>query len=112
MYSFEWVQQAGNPVAYAPHLRKGPLPGMLEKHVIFQFAQGDQTVPSPTTTAILRAGDLADRATYYLRGDPRHAPDAPVGRAGAAEGLRGFDHSLRMPASSFMVPTGRRCRIN
>ena len=65
MYSFEWVQQAGNPVAYAPHLRKGPLPGMPEKHVIFQFAKGDQTVPSPTTTAILRAGDLADRATYY-----------------------------------------------
>ena len=38
---------------------------MPEKHVISQFAKGDQTVPSPTTTAILRAGDLADRATYY-----------------------------------------------
>jgi hypothetical protein len=35
---------------------------MPEKHVIFQFAKGDQTVPSPT--AILRAGELADRATY------------------------------------------------
>ena len=61
----EWVQQAGNPVAYAPFLRKQPLRGNTVKPVIFQFAKGDGTVPNPTTTAILRAGDLADRATYY-----------------------------------------------
>lgn len=61
----EWVGQSGNPVAYAPHLRKDPLAGVPAKAVIFQFAKGDQTVPNPTTTAILRAGDLADRATFY-----------------------------------------------
>jgi hypothetical protein len=61
----EWVQQAGNPVAYAPHLRKAPLDGVPAKAVIYQFARGDKTVPNPTTTAILRAGDLADRATFY-----------------------------------------------
>ena len=61
----EWVQQAGNPVAYAPHIRKAPLDGMTAKSVIIQFAKGDQTVPNPTATAILRAGDLADRATFY-----------------------------------------------
>jgi hypothetical protein len=61
--SFEWMQQAGNPVAYAPHLRKGPLPGMPEKHVIFRFSKGDQTVPSPTTTG--------DPARGRPRG-PRH----------------------------------------
>jgi hypothetical protein len=33
--------------------------------VILQFARGDQTVPNPTTSAILRAGHLADRATLY-----------------------------------------------
>ena len=33
--------------------------------MIIQFAKGDRTVPNPTTTAILRAGDLAGRATYY-----------------------------------------------
>ncbi|MDB5856097.1 MAG: hypothetical protein JWR22_4138 [Herminiimonas sp.] len=62
---FEWVQQAGNPVAYAPFIRKHPLPGNAAKPVIFQFAKGDGTVPNPTTTAILRAGDLADVATIY-----------------------------------------------
>jgi hypothetical protein len=61
----EWVQQAGNSVAYAPHIRKDPFFGMTPKPVIFQFAKGDQIVPNPTTTAILRAGDLADTATYF-----------------------------------------------
>ncbi len=37
----------------------------LEKPVIVQFATGDRFVPNPATTALLRAGDLADRATYY-----------------------------------------------
>jgi Calx-beta domain/Bacterial virulence factor lipase N-terminal len=61
----EWVAQAGNPVAYAPHIRKAPLAGLPAKSVIYQFAKGDQIVPNPTTTALLRAGDLADRATFY-----------------------------------------------
>ena len=61
----EWVSQSGNPVAYAPHLRKSPLAGVAAKSVIYQFAKGDQIVPNPATTALLRAGDLADRATFY-----------------------------------------------
>jgi hypothetical protein len=61
----EWVSQSGNPVAYAPHLRRSPLDGIAAKSVIYQFARGDQIVPNPTTTAILRAGALADRATFY-----------------------------------------------
>ncbi|QDZ29380.1 Ig-like domain-containing protein [Noviherbaspirillum sp. UKPF54] len=61
----EWVQQAGNPVAYAPFIRKQPLPGNAAKPVLFQFARGDGTVPNPTTTAILRAGDLAANAALF-----------------------------------------------
>ena len=44
---------------------------------ILQFAKGDMTVPNPTTTAILRAGDLADRALYY-RNDLAHAANNAV----------------------------------
>jgi hypothetical protein len=65
----EWVSQSGNPVAYAPHLRKDPLPDVPAKSVLFQFAKGDQTMTNPTSTAILRAGgleDLAGRTTFYL----------------------------------------------
>jgi len=52
----EWAQQAGNPAAYAPD---------LTHPVIFQFARGDQTVPNPTTSAILRACGCANRATLF-----------------------------------------------
>jgi hypothetical protein len=61
----EWASQAGSPVAYAPHLRRAPLPGVPAKSVIYQFAKGDLGAPNPNTTAILRAGDLADRTLYY-----------------------------------------------
>ena len=60
-----WAQQAGNPVSYAPYIRRQPLPGNAAKPVIVQFAKGDHTVPNPTATAILRAGQLADRALYF-----------------------------------------------
>ena len=61
----EWVQQSGNPVSYAGFIRKDPLHGNAPKPVIVQFAKGDGTVPNPTTSAILRAGELADRATFF-----------------------------------------------
>jgi pimeloyl-ACP methyl ester carboxylesterase len=61
----EWVGQSVNPVAYAPHLRKDPLPGVPAKSVIVQFAKGDQTAPNPAESALVRAGDLADRTTFY-----------------------------------------------
>ncbi|MBV0881361.1 Ig-like domain-containing protein [Noviherbaspirillum sp. L7-7A] len=61
----EWAQQAGNPVSYAPFIRSHPLPGNSAKPVLIQFARGDQTVPNPTTTAILRAGKLANAAVQY-----------------------------------------------
>jgi len=63
--NIEWASQSGDPVAYAPHLRKNPLTAVPAKSVVYQIAKGDQTVPNPVATAILRAGDLADRATFY-----------------------------------------------
>jgi hypothetical protein len=38
---------------------------MPAKPVILQFAKGDKIHPNPTTTTMLRAGDLAAQATYY-----------------------------------------------
>jgi hypothetical protein len=75
----QWVSQSGNPVSYAPFIRKEPLHGNVAKPVIFQFAKGDMTVPNPTTSAILRAGALADRATYF-RNDLAFAHDPAVGK--------------------------------
>ncbi len=63
--NLEWVSQAGSPLAYAPHLRKAPLAGMAAKSILFQIAKGDQSANNPSTTAIIRAGDLADWTVYY-----------------------------------------------
>ena len=60
-----WLQQAGDPVAWAAFVRKSPLPGNPAKSVIISFARGDKTVPNPATTALIRSGDLADRATLF-----------------------------------------------
>ena len=60
-----WIQQAGDPVAWAAFVRKSPLAGDPAKNVIIQFARGDKTVPNPTATALIRSGDLADRATLF-----------------------------------------------
>lgn len=75
----QWVQQPGNPVSYAAQIRKQPLPGAAAKPVIIQFAKGDQTVPNPTASAILRAGDLTDRTTYF-RNDLAHAANPAVSK--------------------------------
>jgi virulence factor lipase-like protein len=85
----EWASQAGSPVAYAPHLRRAPLRGVPAKSMICQFAKGDLGAPNPNTTAILRAGDLADRTLYY-----RH------------DLARAEIPSLPMNAHMFMVSTG------
>src|SRR5439155_1070297 len=75
----EWVSQSGNPVAYAPHLRKRPLHETDPPPVIIQFAKGDRTVPNPTASAIFRAGDLTDRSSYFRNDLVRLAfPTAPA----------------------------------
>jgi hypothetical protein len=75
----QWVTMAGNPVSYAPFIRKQPLAGHAAKPVIVQFAKGDITVPNPTSSAIIRAGELSDRATYF-RNDLAYALNPAVGR--------------------------------
>ncbi|MEZ5646906.1 MAG: hypothetical protein R3E94_04440 [Burkholderiaceae bacterium] len=75
----EWVQQSGNPVSYASMIRRQPPAGHAPKAVILQMAKGDITVPNPTTTAIVRAGGLADRTTYY-RHDLAYANDTTLPR--------------------------------
>jgi hypothetical protein len=61
----EWSQQSGNPLTYAAFIRRSPPFGGVAKRVLVQFAKGDQTVVNPTTTALIRAGSLQDRATFF-----------------------------------------------
>ena len=61
----EWAMQSADAVAWSPYLRKAPLAGMAVKPLILQLARGDQAVPNPATTAMIRAGDLADLTMLY-----------------------------------------------
>jgi Bacterial Ig-like domain len=74
-----WAQASADPAAYARHLRADPLANVDPKAIIVQFAKGDMTVPNPTSSAILRAGDLADRSTFFRNDLVRAArPTAPA----------------------------------
>jgi len=70
--NIEWVNMSANSVTYARFIRLHPLNGVPAKPVIIQFAFGDRLVPNPSTTTLLRVGDLADRATFF-RTDLRFA---------------------------------------
>src|SRR5262249_20076346 len=75
----EWIMMAGEAVAYAPHLRKSPLAGGPAESMIIQVSQGGTNQLNSTTAAFLRAGDLADRATFY-RHDLAFAEDPTLDR--------------------------------
>jgi uncharacterized protein (TIGR03437 family) len=61
----EWLQVSGDPTAYAPHLKTSPLPGNVPRPVLWQFALGDQTVPNPATSNLIRGADQRDSAVLY-----------------------------------------------
>jgi hypothetical protein len=74
-----WLGQTGDPIGYAPHLRKAPLVGMKPKPVLLLVHKTDRSQPAPSSTALIRAGDLADVTTYY-RHDLAFADDPLVPR--------------------------------
>ncbi|MCX6602421.1 MAG: hypothetical protein NTV52_02370 [Acidobacteria bacterium] len=63
-----WTGHSADPVSFAPYIRKKPFAGNPPRPILIQMAKGDQTVPVPGQTAIVRSGDLAD-LTSYLRFD-------------------------------------------
>lgn len=75
--NLQWLFNSAITGAFAPYLRKSPLDGLPVRPVIVQFPKGDMTQPNPGVTATLRAGDLADRATYF-RNDLLFAADPLV----------------------------------
>ena len=66
-------------VPWARYLREAPLPGVLPKSLLILFARGDQNAINPGTSAILRAGNLADRTVHY-RHDLAFAEDPTIPR--------------------------------
>jgi hypothetical protein len=62
----EMVSQAGlSPALWSKHLLLSPLPGVQRKSVMYLNAKGDRSAVNPGTTALLRAGQLTDRAIFF-----------------------------------------------
>lgn len=62
----EWLQSSGDPLSYAPHLKPSPLAGVPVKTILWQFAKGDQSVPNPMESALVRAADMQGSTWMYL----------------------------------------------
>jgi hypothetical protein len=94
-----WVQMSGDPAGNAPYLRREPLAGSSPKSVIMQFAKGDVSQPNPVSTATLRAGQLADRTTYF-RNDLAFAADQnfPTDPHNLILAIRNPDPGIKMVA--------------
>lgn len=61
----EWAQQSGDIVPFAIHLRSQPLAGSSARAVLINIAKGDQTVPNPAASKVIRAGGLEDTTMFY-----------------------------------------------
>lgn len=53
----DWLNMPGDPLAYAPRLRG--------KRILFQFAKGDEEVPNPSNSALIRAAGGQASSRYY-----------------------------------------------
>src|SRR5262249_14046243 len=75
----ELIGGSVNPLAYAPHLKTSPLPGIAAKPVLFQFPKGDRTMPNLTSSALIRAANGATSAGLYRHDRVRVVdPSLPV----------------------------------
>ncbi len=64
----EWLGMIGDPMGFAPNLRSGARP------VLVQFARADRTMPNPATTNLIRAAGL-QASTWEYRHDLARAKD-------------------------------------
>jgi len=67
------IEAPASPGHYAPHLRTATLPGMPIKRVLFQQAAGDQVVPGPAGTALLRHAHMEETSVVYRHDLAREA---------------------------------------
>ena len=56
----------GDPLGFAEHLKRSPLPGVPAKSTLFQSSYGDLEVPNPTNLALIRTAGEKDTAWFFL----------------------------------------------
>ena len=94
-----WGEQTASAVAFAPLLRRAPPAGVPARPFVFQFARSDLATVNPASSETVRAGDFADRVTYY-----RH--DLNFGLAGVPAGPHNYITAQQQPANYARVAIG------
>jgi hypothetical protein len=64
----EWLQNQGDPIAFATHLQRSTLPGVQEKSVLWQIARADRTMPNPASSNLILTAGMA-KSTWMYRHD-------------------------------------------
>lgn len=74
----DWIGMLGDPLAFAPHWKTAPFPGMPEKSTLFHYSLGDLEEPNPANSALIRAGGI-EGSSWFLRTDiaAQSAPEIP-----------------------------------
>jgi hypothetical protein len=68
----DWLQAPGDALSYATHLTLSPLANVPAKKALFQFPFGDQTVPNPQESNLIRAAGSMASSTLF-RNDAANA---------------------------------------
>lgn len=64
MERLAWIEAPAAPVNYAPHFWVAPLNG-VPKRVLFQIARGDQWIPNPASSSLVRAAFSWETTSLY-----------------------------------------------
>jgi hypothetical protein len=94
-----WAAQSTNAAATAPLLRRTPLPGVPARPFLVQAARSDPASTNPPFSAIVRAGDFADRVAFY-----RH--DLNFGNDGVPQNSHLFMTAVGAPPAYSRVARG------
>jgi hypothetical protein len=65
MERLAWIEAPAAPVNYAPHFWAAPLNNVPAKRVLFQMARGDQWIPNPVSSSLVRAAFSWDTNSVY-----------------------------------------------
>lgn len=96
--TYDWLGMPGDPVAFAPHLRQSTLPGVPIKPVLFQIARGDQTVPNPSNSRLIRAANMREFTWLYRHDLAREVlPSLPANPHPYLVLFLGTEGEIRLP---------------
>ena len=77
--TIDWLSNAGDPLAFAPHLKVSPLGNNAARPTLVQFARADRTMPNLATSNLVQNAGLQSTTWEYRHDLARAiAPDLPL----------------------------------